>query len=46
MIVIFFAQAMGAADGVRWQSFYPAVLFVWLTYSNYTTLQSYHGGWH
>ncbi len=29
---------------VQWQNFFLAVLFLWLTYSNYTALQSYHGG--
>jgi len=29
---------------VQWHSFFLPVLFLWLTYSNYTALQSYHGG--
>lgn len=28
-----------------WQDFYLVVFFGWLAYSNYTMLQSYHGGW-
>jgi len=31
---------------VQWDSFFLPVLFLWLTYSNYTALQSYHGGRH
>ncbi len=45
MVAIFFAQAMNEPGGVQWQSFYPAAFFAYLTYSNFTTLQSYHGGW-
>ena len=37
---------MGVIAFVQWQSFFLAVLFLWLTYSNFTTLQSYRGGWH
>ena len=30
---------------VQWQNFFLGVLFIWLTYSNFTTLQSYRSGW-
>ena len=30
---------------LHWQLFYLAVLFLWLTYSNFTAIQSYRGGW-
>jgi len=35
---------MGVIALVQWQDIYLAVFFLWLTYSNYTTLQSYRGG--
>jgi Zn-dependent protease len=31
---------------MQWQDFFLGVLFIWLTYSSYTMLQSYQGGWH
>ncbi len=45
MIAIFLAQAMNGTESPQWQSFYPAVFFAFLTYSNFTALQSYRGGW-
>ena len=37
---------MSAIALLQWQEFYLALLFIWMTYSNFTTLQSYHsGGW-
>jgi hypothetical protein len=29
---------------VQWNEFYLGLFFVWLTYSNFMTLQSYQGG--
>ena len=42
---ILLMQALNQPDGVQWQDFYPPAFFGYLTYSNYTSLQSYHGGW-
>ncbi len=36
---------MGVIAIVQWQSFFMGVLFLWLTYSNFMTLQSYGSGW-
>jgi len=38
---------MAAIALMQWQSLYTALLFIWMTYSNYMTLQSYQsrGGW-
>lgn len=38
MIAIFLAQAMNGTESPQWQSFYPAVFFAFLTYSNFTAL--------
>ena len=35
---------MGAIAFVQWNQFFLAVFFIWLTYSNFMTLQSYQGG--
>jgi Zn-dependent protease len=35
---------MSVVAFVEWQSFFMAVLFLWLTYSNFTALQSFRGG--
>ena len=33
---------------VQWHSFFMGVFFIWMTYSNFMTLQSYRssGGWY
>jgi Zn-dependent protease len=35
---------MAALAFVQWNEFYLGLFFVWLTYSNFMTLQSYQGG--
>jgi stage IV sporulation protein FB len=37
---------MAAIAFMQLHSPYLGLLFIWLTYSNFTTLQSYRGGWH
>ena len=39
------AGLMAVIALVQWHSTYLAVFFAWLTYSNFTMLQSYRGGW-
>ena len=34
---------MGVIAFMQWHNTFLAILFVWLTYSNFTMLQSYHG---
>ena len=36
---------MAVVAFVQWHEFFLAVLFIWLTYSNFTLLQSLGGGW-
>ena len=36
---------MGMIAIVQWQNYFLGVFFLWLAYSNFTTLQSYRGGW-
>ncbi|MGO9113041.1 MAG: site-2 protease family protein [Thermoguttaceae bacterium] len=37
---------LAAMAFLQWQQFYLGLFLVWLTYSNFMTLQSYNSGWH